>query len=115
MKTLVIDDLRRAYEDADVTYARTPEEGVRLLTEEDWELVCLDHDMGYELYNFNELTIWPCIEYIEQNVDKFKDVIFYIITSSPVGGDRMEAALNQLNLEYYRIGWKEKADLFTGG
>jgi hypothetical protein len=113
MKTLVIDDLRKvvpAFEP--VTYARTPNEGIIRLTDETWELVCLDHDLGFN-FTEGELTIWPCIEFIEQNAASFRKTIFYIITSNPWGAQRMAAALNAAGLTNYIISEAEKRNYFT--
>jgi hypothetical protein len=115
MRVLVIDDLRSVLPDFEpVTYARTPKEGVERLTEGNWNLVCLDHDMGFD-FTTGPLEIWPCIEYIEQNAEEFKKTTFYVITSSPVGGDRMMYALHRAGLTAFRIGYTEKKEMFTGG
>lgn len=115
MRVLVIDDLRSVTKDYEpVEYARTPKEGILRLDEGGWDLVCLDHDMGWDFVD-GPLEIWPCIEFIEENAGDFKDTTFYVITSSPVGGDRMEAALHNVGLTVYRIGYAEKSKMFTGG
>lgn len=115
MKVLVIDDLRSVKKDLEpVEYARTPREGVERLAEGGWDLVCLDHDMGFD-FTTGPLDIWPCMEFIEANAEKFMDTNFYIITSSPVGADRMQAALDNAGLTAFRIGYTEKATMFTGG
>lgn len=113
MRTLLIDDIRRVLpEYGPVEVARTPDEGVKRLSEGGWELVLLDHDMGFDFLNGKFLEIWPCIEYVEQNADSFKDTIFYVVTSSPIGGDRMMQALATAGLTAFRIGYIEKVDIF---
>lgn len=114
MKTLVIDDLRSVKPDLEpVTYARTPDRALRLLADEDWELVCLDHDLGIDFETGQELNIWPCIQFIETSPRAFKDTIFYIITSNPWGAQRMKDALDAAGLTSYVIGETEKRTLFT--
>lgn len=113
MRTLLIDDLRQVLpEYGEVEVARTPDEGVKRLSEGGWELVLLDHDMGFDFLSGQFLEIWPCIEYIEQNADFFKDTNFYVVTSSPIGGDRMMQALESVGLTAYRIGYTEKTQIF---
>jgi hypothetical protein len=115
MHTLVIDDLRNVRDpEADVTYARTPDEGVRLLRTEHWDLVCLDHDLGIERRTGRVLDIWPCVEFIEENPERFTETNFYIVTSNPWGAERMHAALRARGLYAYRIDHREKDRLFSG-
>ena len=120
MRTLVIDDLRYfrdSVTDDEAVYARTPEEGVHRLSTSEWDIVCLDHDMGYGRHkdgSFEEYDIWPCMEYIEQHPERFKDTTFWIVTSSPVGGDRIESCLRAANLSFFRLDWREKGQLFAG-
>ena len=119
MKTLVIDDLRYfrdSVTDDEAVYARTPEEGVHRLSTSEWDIVALDHDMGYDFASgeFVEYDIWPCMKYIEENPERFKDTTFWIVTSSPVGADRIESCLKAANLSYFRLDWREKSELFSG-
>ena len=112
MRTLLIDDLRNVLPDFEpVTVARAPDEGIQCLDAGIWDLVLLDHDMGYD-WKTGPLDIWPCIEYIEQNAEDFKDTIFYVVTSSPIGGDRMMQALESVGLTAYRIGYTGKTQIF---
>jgi hypothetical protein len=114
MKTLVIDDLRSVKPDLEpVTYARTPDAGVVELMIEDWELVLLDHDLGIDYGNGADLDIWPCIDFIERHPEKFKNTIFYVITSNPWGAQRMQQALEACGLTAFYISQSEKSELFV--
>jgi hypothetical protein len=114
MRTLVIDDLRVVRpEFGEVTYARTPNEGVRLLADERWDLVLLDHDLGMDIKTRTELDIWPCISYIEENAVDFGDTVFYIVTSNPWGALRMGAALDNADLRWFGIDNSAKARVFV--
>jgi hypothetical protein len=114
MLALVIDDLRVVRpEFGEVTYARTPSEGVRLLSNERWELVLLDHYLGMDFDTWTELDIWPCISYIEENAADFGDTVFYIVTSNPWGAQRMGAALDNADLRWFGIDNSAKARVFV--
>ena len=99
LQILVIDDLRTAREDVGEVYARTPSEGIELLGSQEWDIVFLDHDLGS---NFTEgaLTIWPCIEFIEENINLFRNTTFRVISSSPRAANIVQALeVNGLEVE----------------
>lgn len=116
MRTLVIDDIRTfkggELDESMVVYARTPEEGVRLLSQGEWEQVVLDHDLGMNLETFESIDIWPCVEYIENNRNRFRDTQFVVVSSNPYGAASIEAALQSIGLKAFRLTESQKAKYF---
>ena len=115
-RVLVIDDLRVFKPDwerhTDVTYARTPNEGVNLLKPDHWDIVVLDHDMGID-YNTGEfLDIWPVVKVLEEQHEDFANLEVWIVTSNPVAGQRMANALES-KYDVFVLGEGEKSNLFT--
>lgn len=106
LRVLIIDDLRIARNDPNAVYARTPDEGLKML-EQDWDFIMLDHDLGIGPGG-EDLTIWPCIEYIIANRERFRDVIIDIISANPVGAQRMQNALEPFIDSAIPI-WSEEA------
>lgn len=111
LRVLVIDDMRIAKEPGAV-HATTPYEGVQKLGESEWDVVCLDHDMGYDFDSGQELTIRPVIRFIEENVDKFQETTFYIVTSNPYAAEWMEQALDNVDLLNFTFTEAEKKEAF---
>lgn len=81
---LLIDDMRDLGTEA---IARTPEVAKELLSHIIWECVCFDHDLGTEESGY-DIMKWM-----------FERMIYpkqiQIVTSNPVGRDRMIAALEK--------------------
>lgn len=93
MSKLVIDDLRILNLKGKVVYARTPEQGIAALKKrKKWDELWLDHDLG--LQNWIPVEIWPVIDYLEQNRPKIGQI--FIISSNPVGAQRMKLALDKI-------------------
>jgi len=114
---LVIDDLRVLKTDwerhTDVTYARTPIQGIAELDAHAWDVVVLDHDMGMDYNTGDFLDIWPVIHYIEENHERLVDVDIWIVTSNPVAGERMRKALEGYYDDIWYLGEAEKRQMFT--
>lgn len=94
---LVIDDLRVLNLGGDVQYARTVDAALAALDQKgSWEELWLDHDLGNK--TGKEENIWPIIAAIEQRMDyhPFYFGQIYIISSNPVGVQRMKLALDHL-------------------
>lgn len=96
MSKLVIDDLRILNIGGDVVYARDPHTAVFVLGKKNsWEEVWMDHDMGIDADGF-ELDIWPVVEFLEKADPKIKIGEVFVITSNPVGAQRMKLALDKI-------------------
>lgn len=112
MNVLVIDDLRiaRDHPEGEEIYARTPADGVEQLESQEWDFIFLDHDLGW---NFTEgaLTIWPCIEYIEANVEKFRKTKFTVVSSSPRAA-MIVTALEDAGLDVVRWTMRDVSMVF---
>jgi len=97
MTKLVVDDLRILNLPGRVIYARDPQVALAYLSsKKKWEELWLDHDMGYA--DGHVLDIWPVIEYLEERIqyDPIKIREVYVITSNPVGAQRMKLALDKM-------------------
>lgn len=93
MVKLIIDDLRVLNLGGNVVYARNLKEALYDLRNRDkWDELYLDHDLGP-----NE-DIWPVIEFIEERwtYDPVKIGQVFIITSNPVGAQRMKLAFDRM-------------------
>ena len=111
LNVLVIDDMRIAREPGAV-HAETPDKGLELLKSKDWNVVCLDHDLGYDFESGAELTIRPVLDYIVENAHRFKDTLFYVVTSNPYAGDMMTASLDMFGLWNIRLTDTQKDEMF---
>ena len=80
---LLIDDVRDLHCDV---IARTYEAAQKLLTLGDWEVICLDHDLG------GEETGYDLINWMTEK-DLLKCDNFQLVTDNPVGKKNMAAAL----------------------
>lgn len=97
MPKLVIDDLRVLNVPGEVIYARTVSEALELLqTNKRWEEIYMDHDLGSRNDHYED--IWPIIAYFEERNEwsPIQTGEIYIISSNPVGSQRMKIALNRL-------------------
>jgi|SRR6476469_4748384 len=103
---LVVDDMRIPKRDH-WKLVTTPDEALDILTDnQSWDIICLDHDLG------GDLTIRPVIDHIVQNSRKFRETIFYIISSNPVGVDMMRQALSAKKLLAIPLTEDQKGLLF---
>lgn len=112
MKILLIDDMREAqyvrnpmrtdgalFDNGDVVTARTVEQGLELLRQDDYDLLLLDHDMGdrngMEVLSF--LEGWP--GHIPRNI--------FLVTANIVAGPRMMDVLKRFYEKGYirDYGW----------
>lgn len=82
-RILVIDDIRE-FEGA--THAKTATAGLRLLQEQEWDEVWLDHDLG------GDETIRPVVAWMEEN-HPANEPIIHVISLNPVGANYIVAAL----------------------
>lgn len=97
MTKLIIDDLRVLNLSGDVKYARNLKdafdalEGVR-----NWDAIYLDHDLGY--MTGQKEDIWPVVDLFESRMTEnpIKTSQIFIITSNPVGRQRMKLAFDQM-------------------
>lgn len=80
---LLIDDMRNLSTEA---IARTPEAAKQLLSLRCWYCVCFDHDLGCRAETGYDILVWAINnEYLPSMVQ--------LVTSNPVGRERMAAAL----------------------
>lgn len=90
---LLIDDQRNLNTEA---VARTSEEGKRLLKQQEWECVCIDHDLGeFDPVTGKETNGCHIIEWAIKNNCLPKQV--QIVTSNPVGRNNIAAILKAGN------------------
>lgn len=91
MRTLLIDDIRDF--GCDKT-CKTYSEGIEALKSERWDIVYLDHDLGFYL-DGDERTGYDILCWLEQHPEYLpKEII--IVTMNPSGKERMELALKKL-------------------
>lgn len=102
-KILVIDDERKVnIFTADVTYARTPEEGIKQLTENTWDELHLDHDLGSR--NGQELmTGYQLIVHVHLNNIPLPPIV-RVVSNNPVGVQRIADCL-QTDFGYQPAGF----------
>lgn len=117
MRVLVIDDLRTFRpevldSDTEVVYARTPSEGLARLEEGGWNEIVLDHDLGRNLTTGQTYEIWPCVEFIEENRNSFREVKFYVVSSNAPGATAIDTALQVSSLNSWRLTEDDKAKYF---
>lgn len=113
-KFLVIDDMRtfkpalfKDYLEGSysVTYARSSVEGLEILREDsDWDIIHLDHDLG------GADTVKPCLDYILEFNDKFKDATFYVHTGNPYEKDSIYKQLEARDLFAVKVEASEFFD-----
>ena len=91
-RTLLIDDIREIKADK---VARNYWEGIKALTEEIWDLVLLDHDLGCFDLDGYELTGYHVLCWLEMHPEFLPKKII-LVTSNPVGRQRMQQVLRKL-------------------
>lgn len=97
MTSLVIDDLRILNLPGTVIYARNLDDALAFLEGyEKWDAIYLDHDLGY--HKGEKQTIWPAVVYFEERMreNPIKTGQIYIITSNPVGAQRLKLAFDHM-------------------
>lgn len=95
---LLIDDLRNLNVDV---IARTPRAGKAMLAFGGWKCLCLDHDLGADESGY-DILVWG-LKY------KFIPDKVQLVTSNPVGRERMRNAL--ISADFYTkdgINFKRK-------
>ena len=103
MKRLLIDDMRTI---EGCVIARDFFSGVRLLQECQWDELLLDHDLGPNSVKYGkEWTGHDVISWLEVN-PRYLPGKITLVTSNPVGRQRMEAGIRKL---YERQARWEKA------
>ena len=111
MKTLMVDDMRLP-KASGVTLAVNAVEALEILkADSDWDFIYLDHDLGTDAEG-NVLDIWPVMAFIDRNRSKFRETVFYIVSSNPAGAERMQAGLASAGILAIRPTEMEKALLF---
>lgn len=89
-RILLIDDLRK-FEGVTKT-ARTFKEGIRLLKEEKWDEVYLDHDLGSP---DPKETGYDILCWLEENQAHLpKNII--LVTANPAGAEKMKVVIKKL-------------------
>jgi DNA-binding NarL/FixJ family response regulator len=95
MNVLLIDDVRsiefiqKTYNIKVTEVARTYQEGIDKLQSGNWDILCLDHDLGekksgYDIMNYLETYQ----EYLPKKI--------VLVTSNPVGRGRMQMVIDNL-------------------
>lgn len=97
MVKLVIDDLRVLNLAGSVKYARGVSDALAFLSENmRWEEIYIDHDLGY--VDGIAQDIWPVVAAFEERWT-YNPIIagqIFIITSNPVGAQRMKLAFDRM-------------------
>jgi hypothetical protein len=97
---LIIDDLRILNLPGDVRYARNLKDAfTALASDEKWEEIYLDHDLGLSWTENDEIEdIWPVVDYFQERLaeNPIKTGQIFIITSNPVGRQRMKLAFDKM-------------------
>lgn len=92
MAALLIDDQRNLHADR---VARTYREGIEALSEQHWDLLYLDHDLGdFSGVGGRELTGYDIACWLEQDPHFLPDRI-EIVTNNPAGRRNIELALQR--------------------
>lgn len=71
--------------------AKNYEEGVSLLRQGGWDMLCLDHDLGNETAK----TGYDVMCFLEENTQYLPKEIF-IVSANPVGRKRMQQVIDKL-------------------
>lgn len=104
-RTLFIDDLRTPVLDlGELTIARTSAQAIIALSENEYDYVFFDHDLG------GDDTIRPVILWLEEQAHTRARVPIaqcYIHTSNPVGGKWVQDGLRGIGYHVARINDKE--------
>lgn len=100
IKVLLIDDIRLpSYVkdahgvglDGEWYIAKNYDEGIELLKQGGWDLLCLDHDLGNE----KEKTGYDIMCFIEEN-QQYKPIDICIVSANPVGAKRIQQVINKI-------------------
>lgn len=89
MKTLLIDDLRNIEA---TRVARTYDEGILALQEDNWDLLYLDHDYGDIDPNKTGYGVMCWLEVNQKHLPKR----IFIVSSNPVGRKSMQVVIDRL-------------------
>ena len=92
---LLIDDIRTLNCDK---IARTYEEGIAALQEEKWDVLWLDHDLGFMHYGkdySDEKTGYDIMCWLEEHPEHLPGRI-EIVSSNPVGRERIQRVKDKL-------------------
>jgi CheY-like chemotaxis protein len=74
----------------DVVVARTVDDGIKLLQEQPWHVLLLDHDMGPGRNGYDVLR------YLMNNHEDFHPVAIYLVTHNTTAGENMLADLRTM-------------------
>lgn len=88
MATLLIDDFRNLKADR---VCRTFNEGIDALSEQPWDLLLLDHDLGEEISGNDGYGVANWLERNPQHMPKMIE----IVSSNPVGRQNIERVLQK--------------------
>ena len=94
---LVIDDLRILNLPGDVRYARNLRGAFEAFRHSRvWEEIYLDHDLGFMTGHLED--IWPIVAHFEESLaeNPIKTGQIFIITSNPVGAQRLKVAFDHM-------------------
>lgn len=86
-----------------VVQVKTAEEAIKMLTREDFDLVCLDHDLGGRTFvdsNDSEGTGYTVAKAIVENKRRPRQVVVH--SFNPVGSERIERKLRAAGIAVIR-------------
>lgn len=97
MRTLLIDDMRTI--DVDAT-AKNYDEGIKLLQQEVWDILYLDHDLGMHIdYDAEKLveskTGYDILLWLNRHLDCMPKRIV-LISQNPIGKEHQEMLLKEI-------------------
>lgn len=93
MKTLLIDDMRNITADL---IARTYDEGIKALMNDQWDILLLDHDLGCFDVDGREWTGYDVMCWLESHPEHLPTNYIRVVSSNPAGRKRMEVVINKL-------------------
>lgn len=102
MKILLVDDLReidfiKKKYGVEVTHvARSYSEAIHLITNFQWDVICMDHDLASYDEAGLEKTGVHVLNYIEENI-QFAPKAFLIVSDNPVGRKNMAMVIDSIN------------------
>lgn len=91
MRVLLIDDKRDLKANR---VARNYDQGIAALTQEKWDVLLLDHDLG-DFSHGKEKTGYDIILFLEENPQYLPGKI-EIVSSNPVGRKNMQVVIDKL-------------------
>ena len=104
MKILILEDsgerifeFKKRLMSHDVTYTEDTKECIRLLKEQDWDYICLDHDMGKVFEKPGEGTGYEVAEWIARHPDR-KPRRILLHTMNNVGAAAMMMVLGRAEI-----------------